>query len=159
MKRKILSVVVVVAIVAMMLCVLISCTNTKVNIDPEKKVVSFTAEESIIKKYNCEFLIDYMNALMDKKAFTYVANDSTYGKFVVSINDLKADSLTEYWAIYGDSKTKDSKEQEYFSYTTTEWSKPYTLNGKEYGYANLGVSSLPVEAGVTYVFVLTSYTA
>lgn len=151
MKKRIVSLVLVIAIIASIMCVLVSC-GTSVKVDESKKIVEFTAEKSLITKYECKTLQNYMDALQKENKFTYKATGSGDMTFVTTINNLQADSTKEYWAIYSNSKSEKN-----FSYAKTEWGGPYEYNKVEYGYANFGIYSLPIEEGIVYLFVLTAF--
>lgn len=92
------------------------------------------------------YLSDALYSLKADGKLDYVVSEGTYGLFVESVNGHAANSQNEYWAIY--TSLAD--------YSSTEFGG-YEYEGVLYGYALVGVSSLPIIEGEIYILVFTSY--
>ena len=88
-----------------------------------------------------ERLIDYMEYLSQKGKLDYEVKDG----MVVSING-KENTLNSYWMIYVDLE----------EYSNTAWGE-YEYKNEKLGSATLGVESLPLVSGATYVFVYQTF--
>ena len=88
-----------------------------------------------------ERLIDYMEYLFQKGKLDYEVKDG----MVVSING-KENTLNSYWMIYVDLE----------EYSNTAWGE-YEYKNEKLGSATLGVESLPLVSGATYVFVYQTF--
>lgn len=88
-----------------------------------------------------ERLIDYMEYLSQKGKLDYEVKDG----MVVSIHG-KENTLNSYWMIYVDLE----------EYSNTAWGE-YEYKNEKLGSATLGVESLPLVSGATYVFVYQTF--
>ena len=141
--RKVLAIVLLVAIVACLTVALTACGKTYVQ--QTDTAIYFTIDEKLMKDAGCEKLVDYMNALVDKKQLTYSAPVVGGYAMIVTINDRTADAAKqEYWFIYSDDE----------EYSNEEWGT-FDLNGKTYKSTTLGITDLPIKAGKTYVFMIS----
>lgn len=107
--------------------------------------VSFTVSKDVMSDLEGKTLQNYMDALVERKEFSYSGTDSSWGIMLDTINNKKADAAKgEFWFIYCDDEENSSAQY-----------GEVTLKGKKYASANLGASSLPIKEGKTYVFVIS----
>ena len=143
---KILSVVVIVALLVTLSVSLFGC---KKYVQQTETGVVFTVDDDIMPNVEGKYLIDYLNALQDKGKLTFSAPQSTYGSFLEEVNGIKADSTKgEYWFIYSDDADN----------TTPAWGE-YEYEGQKYYSTNFGLDSQPLKAGATYILMVSTYTA
>ena len=141
--RKVLAIVLLVAIVACLSVALTACG--KKYVQQTDTAIYFTVDEKLMKDAGCEKLIDYLNALVEKKQLTYSAPDMGGYKMIVTINDRTADAAKgEYWFIYSDDE----------EFSNEEWGT-CELNGKTYKSTTDGIEQLTIKAGKTYVFMIS----
>ena len=139
---KILSVVVIVALLVTLCLAFVGCKKYVQQIDTG---VVFTVDDDIMSDVTGKHLIDYLNALQDKGKLTFSASQSTYGSFLEEVNGIKADaSKGEYWFIYSDDEEN----------TTAAWGE-YEYNGKKYYSTNFGLDDQPLKAGATYILMVS----
>jgi len=117
----------------------------------ENNIVVIKAKQEIFDMLdsNKQFLANYMELLKDANVLDYVAKEGSYGLFIETVNGVTANAASEYWRIC----TNDAD----YSSPAGEWNTPVEIDGITYLSAALGVSSLPVKVGATYVLKLESY--
>ncbi len=141
---KILSVVVIVALLVVLSVSFVGCKKYVQQTDTE---VVFTIDSDIMEDCTGKHLVDYLDALQEKGKLTYKAETTGAYVMLLEINDLKADaSAGEYWFIYAD----DSEN------TTEAWGK-YEYDGKTYYSTSFGITDMPIKEGVTFVFAISKY--
>ena len=116
------------------------------------KLVQGEKTESFDVDTNVLYFSDVFVQLVNEKKVTAEYEYGKYGLYVTSINGT-AMSGTQYWALYSD--VADEKVSALVS--TSEYDKPYTLDGTVYYSAITGASGMPCRDGATYLWVLTSY--
>ena len=91
-----------------------------------------------------ETLEEYMLSLQADGKLTVETQDGGYGAFIVSVNG-KANSTNSYWMIYtSDSENADAANNAEY-------------DGKLYGSASVGISSLIVKEGETYILYYQTF--
>lgn len=141
-QQKILIVVAIVALLVVSCFAFAACG--KKYVQQKDTAVYFTVDKDVMANVDGKTLQDYMDALVEKKQLTYAGKESAYGLMLNSVNDIKADeNKHEYWFLYSDDD----------EYSNGEWT--CDLNGKTYKSATLGVSSLPIKIGCTYVLMMS----
>ena len=93
---------------------------------------------------DCETVIDYMKKLREDGKLSFESETSAYGEYITSING-KKQAGNSYWMLY----TSD------LDYASTSYTVTY--EGRDYGQAITGASSLPVKEGETYIWFYESY--
>jgi len=106
--------------------------------------VLITLDATIMPDYEGKFLPDYMDVLKAKGLFTYEAKDSDYGLFVTSINGKEATGY-DWWGVFTDDLTDEK--------VANIAGQAYQYNGKTYYMTNVGISSVPLKEGKSYLFV------
>lgn len=143
MKKKILSIAVAVLLIAVIACMLVGCRSYEVSHGENDVTVSVNAE--VIKDGNLKFLVDALDYLAKDGGLTYTLT----GSMVTQIDDLEnGANYNPCIMIYSDSQNPD--------YVSEEWGT-YQMGEVTYKSVTKGVTELPVEADVTYVFVLTTF--
>ena len=98
---------------------------------------------------------DYLDGLVANEVITMVGDNSEYGYFITSVNGKAAQtnnnadgsSYGMSWSLYTDFFTEGDVVYADPAYQS------YEYNGKLLGYANYGVSNLPLVTGYTYALV------
>ena len=141
--RKIVLSVLLIAVILASVFAFASCG--KKYVQQTDTAVGITVDASVMSNVEGKTLKDYMDALVEKKELTYSGKDSQYGIMLDTINNLKADATKgEYWLIYSNDD----------EYSNESWGT-YEFMGTTYKSATLGVSSLPIKMGKTYVFMIS----
>jgi len=109
-------------------------------------VQSFTVETNVL------YFSDVFVLLVNEKKVNAKYSYSSYGMYVTEV-DGTAMTATQYWALYSDV------EDELVSAltSTSDFDKPYEMDGKSYYSAIVGASGMPCLDGQTYLWVLTDY--
>lgn len=128
-------------VVVMALC-FVACQPT----NPEQKentAIIITANSELMAEMSGNSLKDYLDLLVKKGELTYGLD--SFG-MVGTINGITVDSSKhEFWLICS-SDTEN----------TSDW-KTYEHDGVTYRSTNYGIFDMPVKAGETYVFVISTY--
>lgn len=128
-------------IVVMALC-LVACHPTN-PVQQEDTAVYITADGKLMAEMNGTTVKDYLDVLVKKGYLTYELN----GTFLTTMNGLTPDSTkSEYWFIYSNDDEN----------TNGEWGT-YEHDGVTYKSTTLGICDLPVKEGVTYLFMVSTY--
>ena len=144
---KILSVIVVVALLFSAIA-LVACQK-KTYVQQTDTAVIFTIDKDIMPDCTGKHLIDYLKALQEKGQITYSAEDKGSYSMLMSVNNLTADATQgEYWFIYADDEEN----------TTATWGE-YEYEGKKYYSTNFGIDDMPIKEGVTFIFMVSKYSA
>ena len=111
-----------------------------------ENVQSFTIDTNVL------YFSDVFVLLVNEKKVSAKYSYSAYGMYVTEI-DGTAMTPTQYWALFSDV------EDELVSAltSTSDFDKPYEMDGKSYYSALVGASSMPCLDGQTYLWVLTDY--
>jgi hypothetical protein len=142
--KKVLKSLALIIIITLLATSFAACGKTTyVTIDENSVII--VASNEIMEITSETTLLDYMKALEDKEELTYKTTESTYGAFITEIND-KTAGISQSWMIYTDDSENSNAE-----YGTL----PY--NETVYNSASLGVSSLIIKEGKTYIFVLQTF--
>ncbi len=142
---KILSVLVVLTLLVSAFA-LFACQK-KTYVQQTETAIAFTIDTDIISDLSGKKLVDYLNALQDKGELTYKAQNMGTYNMLMTINDRTADATKgEYWFIYADDEEN----------TTPTWGE-YEFEGKKYYSTNYGIDDMPIKEGVTFVFMISSY--
>ena len=113
-------------------------------VDASGEVVSYSVDTTGKELATLQDFLDY---IADKEEFAYTES----GGMVLSVNGITADfSKNEFWAIYTDVKVGD------IPYYDSSWGTA-TVNEVEYASASKGIAELPLSAGATYVFKISTY--
>lgn len=134
-QKIIISVVVVVALIAVLLGVY-TFFKPKATTGSKEYTVSVVDAEGTTVTYNgttdAEYLSELMDELVEEGDFSYVGEAGEYGLYITTINGITADYATDaaYWSIY--------------------------VNGE---YGQYGADSQPVTDGDEYSFVYEVYAA
>jgi hypothetical protein len=92
-------------------------------------------------KTDAEYLVNVLDELKADEEITYACEESTYGAYLTEVNEL-TNSADAY--IYIFSTVVEQQD-------TTEWAEKRTYNDEEYVSVILGVSTLPVIDGASYM--------
>ena len=148
MKKK-LSIVSILLVLIIALCVFAACGKgtAKVTVlESEGEVLVIRADET---KEDVSFG-DVLQNLKKSGKIQFEAKTTEYGLSPISVNGRTLGD-NEYWAVYTSlSKYKGT------DYSSTEYSS-YTYNETVCGYANYGVSGLPIIKGNLYILVLETF--
>lgn len=134
-QKIIISVVVVVALIAVLLGVY-TFFKPKATTGSKEYTVNVVDAEGTTVTYNgttdAQYLSELMDELVEEGDFSYVGEAGEYGLYITTINDITADYVTDgaYWSIY--------------------------VNGE---YGQYGADSQPVTDGDEYSFVYEVYAA
>lgn len=137
MKRKLKAFITLLAAAVLSACMLFGCTKT-VQIDGDFVVI--TAQEVAENTT----VLGYMQQLEADGELSFEYADSDYGAYITSINGVANDN-DSYWMLY----TSDAE------YATTEYTAVY--DGKTYGQATLGASTLLVKEGESYIWYYQTF--
>ena len=140
LSQRILLAVVVLALVLSCALGMAACNQKEPLKDTE---VVITVDPNVMSDIAGKTLADYMAAMKEKKLLSYEASTGDYGLFITSVNGREADSTKEYWALF----TDDSE------FSNEAWGT-YETNGKTYAMASVGVSSMMLKTGKSYVLVI-----
>ena len=134
-KKIIISAVVVVALIAVLLCVY-AVFKPKTSEGTKSYTVNVVDDEGVTTTYtgktDAEYLSELMDELVEEGNFSYDGDSSEYGLYITTINDVIAEYATNgaYWSIY--------------------------VNGE---YGQYGAQSQPVADGDEFSFVYEVYDA
>ena len=107
-------------------------------------IIVISVDNEIMADVTGKHLVDYLDALVAKEYFAYTAN----GGMVTTVNKITVDSSkNQFWAIYTDDEENSSD----------EWAAPLVIDGKTYNSASYGIGDLPLKAGKSYVFKVSTY--
>lgn len=133
-------------ITALLLCVALLCAflcgcapKTKELKDGDEVVAIIPSSDFVGKP-----LIEYMRNLKEQGQLVFTEQNSDYGAYIVSVNEISGDN-SHYWAVYTDD-ADNSDENNRVLY-----------KGKSCGYALSGVSSLVVKKDCVYILVYESF--
>lgn len=142
MKRKMQSFFSILLAVTLSAILFVACQKSDGTTKAE--VVQSTESVVVIRVDEVEgeaSLYDVMCELKESGKFDFVSEDSAFGQSIVSINGVENPAdWSSYWASY----TTDSENG------NTEQAK--SIDGVNWYYAMLGISSLKVKAGASYMF-------
>lgn len=133
--KIIISAVVVVALIAVLLCVY-AVFKPKASEGTKSYTVNVVDDEGVTTTYtgktDAEYLSELMDELVEEGNFSYDGDSSEYGLYITTINDVIAEYATNgaYWSIY--------------------------VNGE---YGQYGAQSQPVADGDEFSFVYEVYDA
>lgn len=125
-------------ILVFVLLFLFGCESKTVKVDGDYVII--TAQ----KVRENETLEEYMLYLQGTRELTFETQSSDWGAFIVSVNG-KANSTNSYWMVY----TSDSENAD------TAYTAEY--DGKLYGSASVGITSLVVKEGETYILYYQTF--
>ena len=112
-----------------------------------KKTVVVDGDYVVITAENVEdgaTMYEYMLDLQEKGELTFETVDGGYGEYIVSVNGVANDN-NSYWMVYTSDESNASMEH------------PAEYKGVQYGQAVLGISSLPVVEGETYILYYQTF--
>ncbi len=105
--------------------------------------VVFTVDGTKYQITESTTLNDYMNLLEDDGELYFTTSSSAYGMFITSVNGVKNGvGSNPCWMVYTD-------DPDYMD--TSDWGTEVVIDGKTYKSTTLGISSVIVKAGATYV--------
>lgn len=149
MKKLFKSLIVIMLILSISVC-FFACKGEEGNVK-----LHIVSADGAIKSYSIDttgkdmiYLKDFMDYLKDsQEEFEYTEN----GGFVETINGIVPDSTkNEFWGLYTDLEIGEIKYYD-ISWGTAE------LNGVTYGSASKGIVELPLNAGSTYIFKVSTW--
>lgn len=136
------SVVLTMCLVVVMALCFVACQPTN-PVQQEDTAIYITADSKLMKEMSGNSVKDYLDVLGKKGYLSYELN----GTFLTTMNGITPDaSKSEYWFIYSNDTEN----------TNGEWGT-YEHDGVTYLSTTLGICDLPVKAGVTYLFMVSSY--
>lgn len=92
-----------------------------------------------------EYLGQLLDEMLEDELITITTEDSTYGRFITAIGSLNP--ATDQWiAIHSDETDPTLVAPD------GEWTPALTISGKTYYSTQLGLDSMPIYDGRTYVF-------
>ena len=148
---------VAVAFLAALMLFAVGCKGLKpATVDGEKtvtvKIVNGENVQSFTVETNVLYFSDVFVLLVNEKKVNAKYSYSSYGMYVTEIDGAEM-TQTQYWALYSDV------EDELVSAitSTSDFDKPYEIDGKSYYSALVGASGMPCLDGQTYLWVLTDY--
>lgn len=140
--------------VAILCVALVGCAPT---VAEGECLIVIAAYEENVKEYKVnlneensgEGLFSVLEYLKENEGLTYVAQESTYGAYLLEIGDVKPDSTKgEYVKLYT-SVESDFDTSAYFEETE--------YKGIKLGTAGVGASSMKLEGGAIYYITKGSY--
>lgn len=150
---KILLILLVVALLVTSALCLCACDGLKDFGKPapdegSKSVSVVIGEQSYSLKTDAEYVQDLLVEMKDAGKIQYEFSTSQYGAYMTRLNDLSPSSSSEWIAVYHDIDDMTLKDMQY--------GEAIQKGGKSYFTASLGVSSLPVRNGASYLFIIKS---
>lgn len=150
--KKILVVALALFLFTQLFCVVCACNATG---SGEYEVLASEDEKFIFKAIRVDgdvSVYDAMVSLQKDGKLTFDGYTDDYGFWLSSVNGKRSDSASSsYWAVYTDLTEYDG-----VVYSSEEFGS-FTYDGTVCGYANYGVSSLPVVAEYVYAFCYETY--
>ena len=148
MKKK-LSIVSILLVLVLALCAFAACDKGTA----KATVLESEGEVLVIRADETKESVSFGDVLLDLKEagkIKFEAETTEYGLSPTSVN---GHTLTgnEYWAVY-----TSLAEYKGIEYSSTEYGS-YTHGEKVCGYANYGVSGLPIVEGNLYILVLETF--
>lgn len=117
-----------------------ACNKPVVQTDTE---VVITVTDSVMKDIEGKYLVDYLDALVEKEKLTYEATSG----MIITINGTEAKAAdNKYWLIY----TSDA------DYSNSDWGT-YEYDSVTYNSATKGIAELPLKADAVYIFVISQF--
>lgn len=143
-KSKFILTIALVLVLCLSLC-FVACDKTPDNTDNDlKEVVLIVGNAVINATTEAQYVHDLLVELNANGDIQYEFENGAYGATVLKLNQLETTNDWSKWiAVYHDIDDVTLYTPGY----------NYTLNGDEYYSSSVGVSSLPVIDGATYVFV------
>lgn len=126
--------------------------------DGKTKSAVFVASSDVMELTVQTSLADYLEALQEKDELQYVAENSTYGLYITSVNG-QAESTDANgshgwsWMVYTDLVTIEGDKA---IYSNAEFGT-YEYEGKTLNSASYGISELPCVEGYTYALVYSEW--
>ena len=146
--NKIFAAVVVALLIAVLAATFVGCGKVKDLGKPvietgDKQATVIIGEDSYLVKTDAVYVHDLLLQLKEAGKITYEFDETEYGAFIKKLGKLEGTADYSKWiGVYVDVDAADLITPGY----------DVTVNGKTYHSASLGVSSLPVRSGVTYLF-------
>lgn len=150
---KIFVAVALVALFALLAATFVGCGKLKDLGAPaietgDKEATVIIGEDSFFVKTDAVYVHDLLLQLKEAGKIEYEFQDSEYGAYILSVGSLKP-SGNSYVSVYHDIDD--------ITLYDPAWDTPIEREGKTFHSASLGVGSLPVKSGATYMFVLLTY--
>ena len=145
---KIFAAVVVTLLIAVLAATFVGCGKIKDLAKPvietgDKEATVIIGEDSYFVKTDAVYVHDLLVQLKEAQKITYEFDETQYGAFIKKLNKLEGTADYSKWiGVYVDVDSADIITPGY----------DVTVDGKTYHSASLGVSSLPVRNGTTYLF-------
>lgn len=130
--------------------VFVGCTKTETDLGVEKTVTVIIGEENYSVTTGAKYLFDLLNEMSQREENPIALNGSwsAYGIFITEVGNIKPTESNEYIEIL----TSDVNYQD-----VTEYANTATYDGVTVTTASLGVSSLPLQNGCTYVLKISAF--
>lgn len=152
MKRNFKTTAVLALIVVMCAAFLLCACDDANNLQKTVTIVIGEGDSALttVETTGAKYLFDVMNELAQKEENPVIMNGSwsTYGLFVTEIGGVKAEGENEYIAILTTDETY---------WDATDFAVKREIDGKKYVMSVLGISSLPLVDGESYLFVLATF--
>lgn len=148
MKKK-LSIVSILLVLILALCSFAACANGTAKVT----VLESEGELLVIRADETKEDVSFGDVLLDLKKsgkIQFEADTTEYGLSPISVNGHRITG-NEYWAVYTSLSNYKGVE-----YSSTEYGS-YTHDEIVCGYANYGVSGLPIIKGNLYILVLETW--
>ncbi len=151
--NKFFAAVVVALLIAVLAATFVGCGKVKDLGKPvietgDKQATVIIGENSYLVKTDAVYVHDLLVQLKEAGKITYEFQESEYGAYILSLGSLKP-SGNSYVSVYHDIDD--------LTLYDPAWDAPIKKGDKTFHSASLGVSSLPVRSGATYLFVLLIY--